>query len=126
MRVVFSVLGTSCSHITTLITRKLDWVDRRKTPPKPDDAQLLEDIKNVARELPSYEYRRIWGVLRRQGVEGGKPIVVNHERVYRVMRDQSPPLYRHGNKPVDTRKHEGTVGVKTSNTSWCSDGFELI
>ncbi|MFN7506046.1 MAG: IS3 family transposase [Limnobacter sp.] len=125
MRVVCSVLGVSRSHITTLITRKSDWVDRRKTPPQPDDAQLLEAIKNVARELPTYGYRRVWGILRYQGVDGGKPMVVNHKRIYRVMRDQSLLLYRHGNKPVDTRKHEGTVAVKTSDTRWCSDGFEL-
>jgi putative transposase len=125
MRAVCFVLGISRSHITALSTRKSDWVDRRKAPPKPDDVQLLEDIKNVAGKLATYGYRRVWGVLRHQGVDGSAPVVVNHKRVYRVMRDHSLLLYRHGHKPVDTRKHEGTVAVDTSNTRWCSDGFEL-
>jgi len=125
VREVCSVLGVSRSHITTLRTRKADWVDRRKAPPRPDDTQLLEHIKAVAENLPTYGYRRVWGILRYQGVDGSKPIVVNHKRVYRIMRDHSLLLYRHGTRPVDTRKHEGKVAVKTSDTRWCSDGFEL-
>ena len=41
------------------------------------------------------------------------------------MRDESWLLYRHGEKPVDTRKHEGKVAVKDSDVRWCSDGLEL-
>ena len=51
--------------------------------------------------------------------------MVNHKRVYRVMRDNNLLLFRHGNKPRDTRRHDGKVAVQTSNTRWCSDGFEL-
>ena len=45
--------------------------------------------------------------------------------VYRVMRDEGWLLFRQGKKPLDTRKHEGTVAVKQSDTRWCSDGLEL-
>jgi putative transposase len=34
-------------------------------------------------------------------------------------------LFRQGQKPLDTSKHEGKVAVKESNTRWCSDGSEL-
>ena len=34
-------------------------------------------------------------------------------------------LYRHGGMPMHTRKHEGTVTVDQSNTSWCADVFEI-
>ena len=114
MRVVCSVLGASHNNITTLITKKSDWVDRSKAPPKQDDAQLLEDIKNVGRELPSYGYRRNFGVLRHRGFDGGKPTVGYHKRVYHLMQDQILLLYRHGNKSGNTRKHGGTVAFKTS------------
>ena len=41
------------------------------------------------------------------------------------MRDEGWLLFRQGQKPLDTRKHEGTVAVKESDTRWCSDGLEL-
>jgi putative transposase len=41
------------------------------------------------------------------------------------MRDSSWLLYRHGEKPVDTRKHEGKVAVKDSDVRCCSDDLEL-
>ena len=50
---------------------------------------------------------------------------INHKRVYRVMRDEGWLLFRQGLKPLGTRKHEGTVAVKESDTRWCSDELEL-
>ena len=41
------------------------------------------------------------------------------------MRDEGWLLFRQGQKPLDTRKHEGTVAVKEGDTRWCSDGLEL-
>ena len=41
------------------------------------------------------------------------------------MRDEDRLLFTQGQKPLDTRKHEGTVAVKESDTRWCSDGLEL-
>jgi putative transposase len=32
---------------------------------------------------------------------------------------------RHGEKPLDTRKHEDKVAVKERDVRWCSDGLEL-
>ena len=47
------------------------------------------------------------------------------EHVYRIMRDHSLLLYRQGQRPLDTQRHDGKVAVEVSNTRWCSDGFEL-
>ena len=71
--------------------------------------------------LATYGYLRVWGVLRYSGLY--EPI--NHKRVYRVMRDHNLLLYRQGQRPVDTRRHDGKVAVEASNIRWCSDGFEL-
>lgn len=45
----------------------------------------------------------------------------NHKRVYRVMRDEGWLLYRHGEKPLDTRKHQGKVAVKESDVHYKVD-----
>ncbi len=124
VRVVCSVLGVSRSHVTALAKRQSTWIDRRRAPPKPDDSALLADIGAVIKDLGTYGYRRVWGVLRHQGV-GDRVHRVSPKRVYRVMRDHNLLLYRQGCRPVDTRKHEGSVAVDQSNTRWCSDGFEI-
>lgn len=50
---------------------------------------------------------------------------VNVKRVYRVMRDHDLLLERRRKQPGVARRHEGRVAVDTSNTRWCSDGFEF-
>ncbi|GAG64344.1 unnamed protein product [marine sediment metagenome] len=50
---------------------------------KSKDAILLERIREVATEFPSYGYRRVTAQLRRQG------IMVNRKRVYRIMHEIS-------------------------------------
>ncbi len=124
VRVVCSVLGVSRSHITTLVRWKSGWTDRRKDPPKPDDADLLNDIRTVIIDLATYGCRRVWGVLRHQGVDG-RHRGTSHKRIYRVMRDNDLLIYRQGNGSVDTRRHDGTVAVEQSDERWCSDGIEI-
>lgn len=41
------------------------------------------------------------------------------------MRDKGLLLWRQGQRPVDTRQHEGTISVLESNTRWCSDALEV-
>jgi len=51
--------------------------------PKKDklgDIFILEKIKDIATSFPSYGYRRITAALRREGM------LINHKRVYRIMR----------------------------------------
>ena len=124
MREVCSVLGVSRSHVTILLHRPAHWADRRKALLNPDDAALLADIQEIVREQPTYGYRRVWAILRHQGIQGRR-YSVNHKRMHRMMRDHSWLLFRHGARPVHTRRHGGVVAVQTSNTRWCSHGFEL-
>lgn len=107
-----------------LSRRQPNWQDRRKAPRRADDTALLSDIKAVISDHGTYGYRRVWGMLRHQRVDG-MPRKVSHKRVYRVMRDQGLLIYRQGAGPVSTRRHDGKVAVKESNTRWCSDGLEL-
>lgn len=47
---------------------------------KNKDLLILDMIKNIASDFPSYGYRRITAALKREG------ITVNHKKVYRIMR----------------------------------------
>ena len=48
-------------------------------------------------DLPTYGYRRVWALLRRESERDGLP-VVNAKRVYRIMRTHNLLLER---KPAD-------------------------
>jgi len=75
-------------------------------------------------DLPSYGYRRPWGLLRRQ-LEALTRGPVNTKRVYRVMTQHGLLLTRRVKQPWVSRRHKERVAVATSNTRWCSDGFEV-
>ena len=89
----------------------------------PDDAWLLPLIRELVDERPTYGYRRIHAlVIRRLQIEG-KP-VVNHKRVYRLMKQNGLLLARHTGKR-SVRQHDGKVITLKSNLRWCSDAFEI-
>ena len=92
----------------------------RKSPPRADDTHVKQAKADVVQKRATYGYRWVWTRLKLDGHKG-----INHKRVYRVMRDAGWLLFRQGQKPLDSRKHDGQVAVKQSNTSWCSDGLEL-
>jgi putative transposase len=89
-----------------------------------DDAGLVGEIRLVAADLPSYGYRRVWALLRRERERQGVA-PVNAKRVYRVMRDHALPLERKRVLARIERRHDGRVAVDNSNPRWCSDGFEF-
>lgn len=116
-------LRVSRAHLHALARRTHHWRDRRCSL-KSDDSEALERIRDVAGDLPTYGYRRIWALLRRQSENKGLA-VINAKRVYRIMRQHGLLL---GRKPVLTplqRAHTGKVAVGESNQRWCSDGFEF-
>ena len=88
-------------------------------PPLPDD-ELVSKIKAIIAELPTYGYRRVHAVLKRQALAAGlKP--PNHKRVYRVMKVHGLLLDRYVGG--DERRHDGRIAVVERNRRWCSDGF---
>lgn len=123
MKRVSHCLGVARSHLAARSQRLGDWRDGRRHR-QPDDAELVADLKTLIGDLPSYGYRRAWGLLRRQReIHAQRP--VNAKRVYRVMKQHGLLLSRRVKQPGVLRRHEGRVGVATSNTRWCSDGFEV-
>ena len=116
-------LGVARSQLTARLKQPAQGLQprRRRTL---NDAALVEQIKQAVGALPSYGYRRVWGLLRRQHEQQALP-PVNVKRVYRVMRGHALLLERRRKQPGVARRHEGRVAVDTSNTRWCSDGFEF-
>lgn len=103
--------------------RSKDWQDRR-CKRKPDDTEALARIHAVIGDLPTYGYRRVWALLRRQS-ETDDMAVLNAKRVYRIMSQNALLLERKPAIPASKRAHTGKVAVGESNQRWCSDGFEF-
>ena len=116
---VSQALNVSRAQLSVRVHRKPGWQDGRH-----HRQRELGRIMEAMAELPSYGYRRVWALLRRQSEATRQP-AVNAKRVYRVMRDHGLLLERKPAAPLTQRAHKGRVAVKESNRRWCSDGFEF-
>jgi putative transposase len=123
MKAVCEALGVSRSNIAARfkalpLAKPLKRVGR---PAKPDD-NLVKDIQIIIGGQPTYGYRRVWALLKREAVRSGSE-PVNAKRVYRAMKVHRLLLQRHAG--AGQRRHDGKIAVERSNLRWCSDGFEL-
>ncbi|EDH4047914.1 IS3 family transposase [Salmonella enterica subsp. enterica serovar Mikawasima] len=116
-------LRVSRAQLHVILRRTDDWKDGRRSRHS-DDMDVLLRIHHVIGELPTYGYRRVWALLRRQAELDGMP-AINAKRVYRIMRQNALLLERKTAVPPSKRAHTGKVTVKESNQRWCSDGFEF-
>ncbi|HFI8625407.1 TPA: IS3 family transposase, partial [Escherichia coli] len=116
-------LRVSRAQLHVILRRTDDWKDGRRSR-HADDTDVLLRIHHVIGELPTYGYRRVWALLRRQAELDGMP-AINAKRVYRIMRQNALLLERKTAVPPSKRAHTGKVAVKESNQRWCSDGFEF-
>ncbi|MGA3912772.1 IS3 family transposase [Escherichia coli] len=116
-------LRVSRAQLHVILRRTDDWKDGRRSRHS-DDTDVLLRIHHVIGELPTYGYRRVWALLRRQAELDGMP-AINAKRIYRIMRQNALLLERKPAVPPSKRAHTGRVAVKESNQRWCSDGFEF-
>ena len=119
MKAVARTLGLARSNLTAQLTPSIPR--RRGRPPQPD-GELVDQIRAVIGDMPTYGYRRVHAILRRAAREGG-PSAPNHKRVWRVMRAHDLLLQRHAGG--EARRHDGRIAVAERNRRWCSDGFEI-
>lgn len=120
MSAIAETLGIARSN---LVARLKPAIPRRRGRPPQPDADLLANIKVVIADMPTYGYRRVHAILRRQAAQEGGPPAPNHKRVWRVMKENGLLLQRHAGG--ETRRHDGRVAVDQRNRRWCSDGFEI-
>jgi putative transposase len=118
---VCRALGVSRSNVVQRRARP-SLQERRGRPPV-NDPQVLEQLRTVASQRPTYGYRRLWALLnrlrRRQGLRR-----INAKRVYRLAKDHRLLLQRYtGTPPI--RVHDGVIAVEHSDERYCSDGFEI-
>jgi putative transposase len=119
MKTVAKVIGVSRSNLIERLQERPKTLIGR--PPLPDD-KLVAEIREIIAELPTYGYRRVHAILKRQALALGRK-VPNHKRVYRVMKVHGLLLDRHAGGVE--RRHDGRIAVDERNRRWCSDGFEI-
>jgi putative transposase len=120
MKTIANTLGVSRSN---LYEQTSDATRPRRRPPIPQDAALLQRLRRHVDERPTYGYRRITALRRRELAAEGLPLV-NHKKIYRLMQLHGLLLERHsGRRPG--RIHDGKVVVMASNRRWCSDALEF-
>ena len=85
-------LRVSRAQLHVILRRADDWKDGRRSR-HTDDTDVLRRIHHVIGELPTYGYRRVWALLRRQTELDGMP-AINAKRVYRIMRQNALLLER--------------------------------
>ncbi len=95
---VSQALNVSRAQLFVHDHRKPGWQDGRYHR-QHDDAALLGQIMAAMAELPSYGYRRVWALLRRQSEATRQP-VANAKRVYHIMRDHCLQLERKPTAPL--------------------------
>ena len=120
MTVVCETFGVARSNIAERVKQRP--AKTRGRPPLADH-DLVDEIKAIIADMPTYGYRRVHAILRRKA-SSERRSWPNAKRIYRVMKVHGLLLQRHTGA-VDTRRHDGRVAVEQSNLRWCSDGFEI-
>jgi transposase InsO family protein len=106
-------MGVNRSHLSSRVNNEKR---PRGSYSKEGDVVLVERIKQLMQERPTFGYRRVAAMLSNE-----KP--VNHKRAYRVMKQAGLLLPRHTGLPP--RPHDGKIITLRSDTRWCSDSFEI-
>lgn len=119
MKAIARVLQVARSNLAEQLKKPSARTKGR--PPRPD-AELVTAIRAVIADMPTYGYRRVHAILRRQARINDQA-TPNHKRVYRVMKANGLLLQRHA--AGDNRRHDGRIATDHSNMRWCSDGLEL-
>lgn len=120
MKTVSATLGVARSNV---VERRDEKRSRRGPQERAGDIELAGAIRALVDARPTYGYRRIAALLKRERRSDGLP-PVNAKRVYRLMKKHGLLLQRHTGRR-SAREHEGQVATIRSNCRWCSDALEF-
>jgi len=104
VRRVAQVLGVSRSQLTQ---RLKEPVKPRSSYRKPENDDLLVELRALVDERPTYGYRRITALVNRARRKAGLASV-NHKRFYRLISRHGLLLQRYTGRPSD-RAHDGII-----------------
>ena len=116
MKTISATLGVARSNV---IERRDGLRARRGPQERSGDVELAGAIRRFVDKRPTYGYRRIAALLKRERRSGGLA-PVNAKRVYRLMKKHGLLLERHTGRRRP-REHDGQVATIRSNCRWCSD-----
>ncbi len=85
---------------------------------------MLLQIRSLLKRFPSFGYRRLQALINRERRKLGQ-VVVNHKRIYRILKNNGLLLREKQKLPEHHRSHNGKVSVSVSDRRWCSDGLEF-
>lgn len=120
MKTISTTLDVARSNV---IERRDGLRTRRGPQERPGDVELAGAIRAMVDTRPTYGYRRIAALLKRERRSGGLA-PVNAKRVYRLMKKHGLLLDRHTGRRR-AREHDGQVATIRSNCRWCSDALEF-
>jgi putative transposase len=120
VKTVTATLGVARSNV---VERRDSKRPRRGPQDRPGDVELAGAIRHFVDKRPTYGYRRIAALLKRERRSDGLA-PVNAKRVYRLMKKHGLLLERHTGRRRP-REHDGQVATIRSNCRWCSDTLEF-
>lgn len=86
-------------------------------PPRADETRILSRLRTVAYAHPTYGVRRVWAMLRRQGLS------INRKRVHRLMAVDG--LLRPAHFPRPRLPPTGRLSAERPNERWYTDLTEV-
>jgi putative transposase len=120
MKTVTDTLGLARSNIAD----RVKGVRPKRGPQtREGDLELAADVRRLVDARPTYGYRRIAALIKRERRSAGDT-PVNAKRVYRLMKKHGLLLARHTGRRRP-REHDGSVVTLRSNVRWCSDILEF-
>jgi putative transposase len=120
VKTVTATLGVARSNV---VERRDSKRPRRGPQDRPGDVELAGAIRHFVDKRPTYGYRRIAALLKRERRSDGLA-PVNAKRVYRLMKKHGLLLERHTGRRRP-REHDGQVATIRSNCRWCSNTLEF-
>ena len=120
MKTIAGTLGVARSNV---IERRDGKSLQRGPQERPGDVELAAAIRRLVDARPTYGYRRIAALFKRERRSEGLA-QVNTKRVYRLMKKHGLLLERHTGRRRP-REHDGQVATIRSNCRWCSDALEF-
>lgn len=120
MKLIADRIGVARSHLHDKVHR----APRPRGPyRKPEDDILVQMVRRLVDEGPTYCYRRITAPANRERAKAGRAGRQSQTRLSDHVPEQHSARQTH--RSQDRPCHDGKVIVMRSTLRWCSDGFEI-